>query len=395
MQLAAVSAEPGRRYRTGVEEFDRVLGGGIVPGSVVLVGGDPGIGKSTLVLQAAATLAATGVAVAYVCGEESPQQVKLRATRLGIGGEAIALIPETGLERALATVGGAGCVVVIVDSIQAMSVEALDSRAGGPAQLAEAGARLVAWAKANDVAVILTGHVTKAGDIAGPKLLEHLVDVVLSFEGAEQGALRVLRAMKNRFGATDEVGVFEMTGSGLASVDNPSLAFIGGRTVASGCAVTAVIEGTRPIAVEVQALAVPSHLAAPRRIASGIEASRLHLLLAVLARRGGPDAGAMDVVATVSGGMRLRDPGSDLAVLVALASAVRDRPVVSGAALLGEVALSGAIRPVQQGQKRLTELARVGVRRAIAPPGLEPVEGLEVHHAGSVAEALAAALPGP
>ncbi|MGK2964901.1 MAG: DNA repair protein RadA [Tepidiformaceae bacterium] len=391
--LTDVADEPGRRYRTAIDEFDRVLGGGIVPGSVTLVGGDPGIGKSTLMLQAAARLAAGGALVAYVCGEESPRQVKLRGSRLGIGGENIVLIPETGIEQALGAALSAEAAVVIVDSIQSVYVEGIESRAGGPAQLAEAGARLVAWSKANDIATVLTGHVTKTGDIAGPRLLEHLVDVVLSFEGAEQGALRVLRAVKNRFGATDEVGVFEMTGTGLASVDNPSLAFVGATTsMASGCAITAVIEGTRPIAVEVQALAVNSHLAAPRRVASGIEASRLHLLLAVLARRAGIDAGNMDVVTTVSAGLRLRDPAADLAILVALASAVRDRPLTPHTALLGEVALSGSVRPVQQAQRRLVELSRLGVRRVIGPPGLDPVEGVAVVPVATVREAIAAAL---
>ena len=253
---------------TDIPELDRVLGGGLVPGSLVLVGGDPGIGKSTLMLQAAARLAEQGQVVAYVCGEESPRQVRMRASRLDVGDAPITLIPESSLDAALAAAEAAGATVVIVDSIQSVYIEGLESRSGGPAQLAEAGARLVAFAKGNEISTIVTGHVTKGGEIAGPRLLEHLVDAVLYFEGAEGGALRVLRAVKNRFGATDEVGVFEMTGAGLQSVENPSSALLEAHDAeASGCAVTAVIEGSRPLAIEVQALAVPDQprISAPHR----------------------------------------------------------------------------------------------------------------------------------
>ncbi len=390
LALAGVSEEPGRRMSTDIPEFDRVLGGGLVPGSLVLVGGDPGIGKSTLMLQAAARLAAQGQVVAYVCGEESPRQVRMRAARLEVANAPITLIPESSLDAALAAAEGCGATVVIIDSIQSVYIEGLESRSGGPAQLAEAGARLVAFAKGGEVCTIVTGHVTKGGDIAGPRLLEHLVDAVLYFEGAEGGALRVLRAVKNRFGATDEVGVFEMTGAGLQSVENPSSALLDAHDAdASGCAVTAVIEGSRPLAIEVQALAVPTNLASPRRIAAGIETARLHLLLAVLARRGGLDASGMDVVASVSGGLRLRDPAADLAVLAALASAITGRPLPRGTAYLGEVALSGAVRPVQQAQRRLSELARLGFTRALVPPGTPHAEGIALVPARTVADALA------
>jgi len=392
VRLDQVPNEPGRRMSTDIPEFDRVLGGGLVPGSLILVGGEPGIGKSTLMLQAAARLAALGRTVAYVCGEESPRQVRLRASRLGIDGPGIILIPETNLDSALAAAEAAGVDALIIDSIQSVYVEGLETRFGGPAQLSEAGARLVGWAKGTDIATILTGHVTKAGEVAGPRLLEHLVDAVLYFESAESGALRILRAVKNRFGATDEVGVFEMTGEGLKSVDNPSSAFLADAgTHAAGCAVTAIIEGSRPLAIEVQALAVPSSLANPRRIASGLETSRLHLLLAVLARRGGHGAGNLDVVAAVSGGLRLRDPGADLAVTVALASAIEDRPVVPGTAFLGEVALSGAIRPVQQAPRRLAELARMGFPRAIVPRSTPPTPGIAIVPVATMREAIAAA----
>jgi DNA repair protein RadA/Sms len=345
-------------------------------------------------LQTAARLASRGVGVAYVCGEESPRQLRMRATRLGVSGEGITLIPETGLEAALAAAEGLGVPVLIIDSIQSMNVEGLESRSGGPAQLTEAGARLVGWAKTNEIATIVTGHVTKGGEIAGPRLLEHLVDAVLYFESAESGLLRILRAVKNRFGATDEVGIFEMTGEGLKSVESASAAFLDATDrSASGCAVTAVIEGSRPLAIEVQALAVPSQLAAPRRIASGLETARLHLLLAVLARRGGLSAANLDVVATVSGGLRLRDPAADLAVVSALASAVHDRQLDPATAFLGEVALSGAIRPVQQAQRRLSELARLGFRRCIVPSGTPACDGIELVPVGTVKAALRAALP--
>lgn len=375
--LSAVEDDEGQRILTEIPEFDRVLGGGFVPGGLVLVGGEPGIGKSTLVLQTAAKLAARGVAVAYVCGEESPRQVRIRAGRLGISGDGITLVPETGLDAALAAIEGVGPAVAIIDSIQSMYVEGLESRTGGPAQLSEAGARLVRWAKSNEIATVVTGHVTKAGEIAGPRLLEHLVDAVLYFETAQGGSLRLLRSVKNRFGATDEVGVFEMTGTGLQSVENVSAAFLEDHDAgASGCAVTVVIEGSRPLAVEVQALAVPSMLASPRRIAAGIDVARLHLLLAVLARRGGISAANLDVVATVSGGLRLRDPSADLAIAMALASAVRDQPLPPATAFLGEIALSGSIRPVQQAGRRLTELARLGFQRCIVPRATPESEGL-------------------
>lgn len=392
MRLVDVPDTEGTRLPTGISELDRVLGGGLVPGSLVLVGGEPGIGKSTLVLQAVALLAAAGHSVAYVCGEESPRQVRMRATRLGVEDSPITLIPETNLESALAAAEAAGVTALVIDSIQSVYIEGLDTRSGGPAQLAEAGARLVSWAKGNDIATIITGHVTKGGEIAGPRLLEHLVDAVLYFESAEAGALRVLRAVKNRFGATDEVGVFEMTGEGLRSVENPSAAFLeASDPSASGCAATVTIEGSRPLVVEIQALAVPSFLSTPRRIASGIETSRLHLLLAVLARRGGLNAGNLDVVATVSGGLKLRDPGTDLAVAVALASAVRDQALEPRTAFMGEVALSGAIRPVSQPARRLAELARLGFTRAIVPKGTPSADGITILPADTLRDALAAA----
>lgn len=389
VRLGDVEGDTAERHATAIPEFDRVLGGGIVPGSLILVGGDPGIGKSTLMLQAAASLARGGLRVACICGEESPRQVRMRAERLGVADAPVDLIADPSLDAALAAAESAGVDVLVVDSIQSVTVEGLESRAGGPAQLAEAGARLLAFAKGTGTATLVTGHVTKGGEVAGPKLLEHLVDVVLYFESAEGGVLRLLRAVKNRFGATDELGLFEMTGAGLQSVENASAAFLAPHAPgASGCAITAVIEGSRPLAVEVQALAVPSALAAPRRIAAGIEPARLHLLLAVLARRGGIPAGALDIVASVSGGLRLRDTSADLAICLALASAIHDRPLPAGTAFLGELALSGAVRPVHQANRRLAELARLGLRGAVVPAGTPAIEGLQLTRVASLADAL-------
>jgi DNA repair protein RadA/Sms len=392
IRLDAVEGDTAERYATDIPEFDRVLGGGLVPGSLVLIGGDPGIGKSTLVLQAAARLAERGLHVVYLCGEESPRQVRMRAERLGVTGAPVQLIAEPSIDAALAAAEAAGVDILIVDSIQSVTVEGLETRAGGTAQLAEAGARLVAFAKGTGTATLVTGHVTKGGEVAGPRLLEHLVDVVLYFESAEGGLLRLLRAVKNRFGATDEIGLFEMTGAGLQSVENPSAALLAPHAPdASGCALTAIMEGSRPLAIEVQALAVPTALAAPRRIAAGIEPARLHLLLAVLARRGAIPAGALDIVASVSGGLRLRDTSADLAVCLALASAILDRPLPARTAFLGELALSGALRPVHQANRRLAELARLGLAAAVVPVGTPRVEGIRLLPVGSLSAALEAA----
>lgn len=391
LRLDQVPTDAATRFTTQIAELDRVLGGGVVPGSLVLVGGEPGIGKSTLMLQAGAALAASGLRVLYLCGEESPRQVRMRAERLRVAGASIDLIAEPSLEAALATAENAATDVLIVDSIQSVTIEGLESRAGGPAQIAEAGARLLAFAKSTGTATFVTGHVTKSGEVAGPRLLEHLVDAVLYFETAEGGALRLLRAVKNRFGTTDEIGLFEMTGTGLVSVENPSAALLAPHSpAASGCAVTVIIEGSRPLAIEVQALAVPTTLAAPRRIAAGIEPARLHLVLAVLARRGGIPSGSLDIVANVAGGLRLRDPSADLATCLALASAIHDKPLPPSTAYLGELALSGALRPLHQAGRRLAELARLGIATAVVPSGTPAAQGIHLVRAATLAEALAA-----
>ncbi|MGD9932209.1 MAG: DNA repair protein RadA [Dehalococcoidia bacterium] len=388
MPLADVPAEDVDRWPSGIGELDRVLGGGVVPGSVILVGGEPGVGKSTLTLQLAAAVASSGARAGYLCGEESPRQVRMRASRLALADAPVLLFSGGSLDEALAAAEGQ-LDLLIVDSVQAVEVEGLDTRTGGPAQVAEAGARVVQFAKSTGVSVVLTGHVTKSGEIAGPRLLEHLVDVVLYFEGDRDGMFRILRAVKNRFGAADEVGVFEMTALGLRSVENPGTAFIEHESRgASGCAPTAILEGSRALAIEVQALTVQSFLASPRRVASGIESARLHLLLAVLARRGGVNAAGLDVVATVAGGLRVRDPAADLAVLFALASAVRDRPLPADTAFLGEIALSGTIRSVPASSRRLAELGRAGFKRCVGPGSMEAPSGIEVVGARTVREAM-------
>ncbi|MCA9832105.1 MAG: DNA repair protein RadA [Dehalococcoidia bacterium] len=387
--LVDVPSDDVDRWPSGIGELDRVLGGGVVPGSVILVGGEPGVGKSTLTLQLAAAVGAQGARAGYVCGEESPRQVRMRASRLGLAEAPVLLLSGGSLDESLAAAEGQ-LDLLIVDSVQAVDVEGLDTRTGGPAQVAEAGARVVQFAKSTGVSVVLTGHVTKSGEIAGPRLLEHLVDVVLYFEGDRDGMFRILRAVKNRFGAADEVGVFEMTAQGLRSVENPGMAFIEADSRgASGCAATAVLEGSRALAVEVQALTVQSFLASPRRVASGIESARLHLLLAVLARRGGVNAAGLDVVATVAGGLRVRDPAADLAVLFALASAVRDKPLPADTAFLGEIALSGTIRSVPASTRRLAELGRAGFRRCVGPQAMEAPAGIEVVGVRTVRDALA------
>lgn len=394
-RLPDVDLSAEQRHRTGLPELDQVLGGGLVPGSVVLLGGEPGVGKSTLMLQAAAGLVRQGLRVGYVCGEESPRQVRLRAKRLGLDHADVLLFSGETLQPVLAAAEEAAVDFLVIDSIQTVAVEGVEGRTGGPAHLTESAAVVVGWAKRTGTAVVLTGHVTKAGDLAGPRVVEHLVDVVLYFEGGESGVLRILRATKNRFGATDEVGVFEMTGAGLRSVENLGDVLLATRDpAASGSAVTAVLEGSRPLVVEIQALAVPSTLAVPRRIAAGIEVARLHLVLAVLARRAGIGAGNLDVVVSTSGALRVRDAGADLALAVAVASAVRDRALAPDLAFLGEVALSGALRTVPQLERRLHELRRLGFRRCVVPPGVESESGVRLLHARTLRQALEAALAG-
>ena len=364
-KLRDVRGSEDKRWRTGINEFDFVLGGGVVPGSMVLIGGEPGIGKSTLLLQGAARLEAAGHHTLYTSGEESPLQVKLRADRLDDAAGDVELLSETLLETIIATGTAQAPAVMIVDSIQTIFTQDLEGAPGNVGQVRECAARLMRFAKETGTAVFVVGHVTKGGGIAGPKTLEHIVDTVLYFEGESSVDHRVLRANKNRFGSVDEIGVFRMTQGGLVPVENPSELFLGDRlNTASGSAVTALLEGTRPVLVEIQALAAKAGFGTPQRVATGYDGRRLALLLAVLDKRAGLSYAQLDVFLNVVGGMRLVEPVGDLAVAAALASSVFDRALPADAVFLGEVGLGGEIRPVSQSERRLAEAAKMGMTRA-------------------------------
>jgi DNA repair protein RadA/Sms len=361
-KLRDVRGAAEQRLATGLAEFDFVLGGGIVPGSIILVGGEPGIGKSTLLLQVAARLRSVGHRTLYVSGEESPLQVKLRADRLDEAAGEVELMSETLLESVLATASALEPRAVFVDSIQTVFTGDLEGAPGNVGQVRECAARLMRFAKDTGTAVFVVGHVTKGGGIAGPKTLEHIVDTVLYFEGEGMLDHRVLRATKNRFGSVDEIGVFRMTAGGLLPVANPSELFLGERLDASsGSAVTALLEGTRPILVEVQGLAAKAGFGTPQRVATGYDARRLALLLAVLDKRAGLSFAQLDVFVNVVGGLRMVEPAGDLAVAMALASSVYDRALPAGAVFLGEVGLGGEIRPVSQAERRMAEAERMGM----------------------------------
>jgi DNA repair protein RadA/Sms len=381
--LAAVATQDSIRRSTGLVELDRVLGGGLVQGSVILVGGDPGIGKSTLTLQACSALARRGLGVLYVAGEESPEQVRLRADRLGLGDAQVLILPETEAEAVIAQLDALRPAAVVVDSIQTLHTAALASAPGSVGQVRESAALLTTHCKATGTACILIGHVTKEGALAGPRVLEHLVDTVLYFEGDGAHALRVLRAVKNRFGSTNEVGVFEMGEGGLAEVQNPSAAFLAERPAdAAGSAVLATLEGSRPVLVEIQALVSRSGLAMPRRTVIGVEPGRVALLLAVLEKRRRMQLHDQDVFLNVAGGLRVDEPAADLAVIAAVASSVHGRPLPGDVVLWGEVGLTGEVRSVARSEARAREAARQGFGRCVLPAGnvrgLRPVEGLRV-----------------
>jgi DNA repair protein RadA/Sms len=394
VRLSAVSGEEVERWRTGIDEFDFVLGGGIVPASVVLVGGEPGIGKSTLLLQVAARLEAAGVPTLYVSGEESPQQMRLRAARLTEDAGAVQVLGETHLESVLHHAAAVGARVVFVDSIQTTYTEELEGAPGNVGQVRECAARLMRFAKESGPAVFLVGHVTKGGGIAGPRTLEHIVDTVLYFEGEPTLDHRILRAVKNRFGSVDEIGVFRMTAQGLEPVPDPAATFLAGRhTGVSGSAVTALMEGTRPMLVEVQALASKAGFGTPQRVATGLDQRRLAVLLAVLERRGALPVAALDVFVNVTGGVRLLEPSSDLAVLAALVSSVHDRPAPADALFLGEVGLGGEVRPVSGLERRLAEAERQGFTRVFLSARSRVAAGLQVvaiEHVGELARRLVA-----
>ena len=392
--LTALGASAVERIPVPISELDRVLGGGLVPGTLVLIGGDPGIGKSTLVLQAAAALAASAGPVLYVSAEESTQQIRLRADRLGAVSDDVFVLSGTDLDEILAAADAAKPSLLIVDSIQTVSVDEITSAAGSVSQVRECTARLMRWGKSNGVPVFIIGHVTKEGAIAGPRVLEHMVDAVLYLEGERHGHFRVLRAVKNRFGSTDEVGVFEMAEAGLREVRNPSEAFLEERSSgAAGSSVAVTVEGTRPILVEVQALTTPSAFGLPRRSANGLDNGRLQLLVAVLQKRVGLGLAGQDVYANVVGGMRVGEPAADLAVALAIASSFRDRPFDPQAVAIGEIGLAGELRSVSQIERRLSEAQRLGFTRAVIPAsstrrGTTDVAGIRVSRADSVAEAI-------
>lgn len=379
------------RISSGIDEFDRVLGGGIVPGSMVLIGGEPGIGKSTLLLQAAHLLARTGGAVLYVSGEESERQIKMRGERLGISGGGLFLMGETSLERILEQVNVLRPAALVVDSVQTIYSSKFPSAPGSISQVREVATQLLFLAKGRGLTTFLIGHVTKDGNLAGPKSLEHIVDTVLYFEGEKQQHHRIVRAVKNRFGAVSEMGVFEMTGAGLKPVANPSALFLAERLEGSpGSAVIATLEGTRPMLVEVQALVSPSSFGTPRRMSIGLDANRTSLLLAVLEKRVGLELLGDDVFVSIVGGLEVAEPAADLGVAAAIASSFRNRPLPPHTVVFGEVGLGGEVRGAGQAGLRVREAAQMGFTRCILPARNIPAdaEGIELVGVGTLEEAL-------
>jgi DNA repair protein RadA/Sms len=391
LRLVDVEATDAARIPTGVPELDRVLGGGLVPASLVLVGGEPGVGKSTLLLTALAAISAERRAL-LVTGEESTAQVKLRAERLGGAGQ-VEVLAETELETVCATLERERPDVCVIDSVQTLYSSELGSAPGSVAQVREAAARLLRVAKEAGVAVILVGHVTKDGAVAGPRVLEHLVDCVLQFEGDRYHEHRILRAAKNRFGSTNELGVFEMTGTGLVGVPDPSELF--GRSEGEiGAAVACALEGTRPLLLEIQALVAPTDLAMPRRVATGVDPKRLAMIVAVLSRHAGVALGSADVFVNVAGGVRIDEPGADLAVALAIASAAKGVRVREATAAFGEVGLTGRLRPATQAERRLEECAKLGLSSAVAPTGTPGHGKLRVERAETVRAAIGMGIRG-
>ena len=388
VRLRDVMASRLERWGTGLAELDFVLGGGIVPGSMTLIGGEPGIGKSTLLLQAAAQLEAGGRAVLYASGEESAEQLRLRADRLGDMAGDVRVLGETRLESVLQAARAMDASVLVLDSIQTVYTDALDSAPGNVGQVRECAGLLMRFAKESGVAVIVVGHVTKGGSIAGPKTLEHIVDTVLYFEGEAALDYRLLRATKNRFGSVDELGVFQMTERGLVAVNNPSAVFLAARAEGTaGSAVTALMEGTRPVLVEVQALAAPSGYGTPQRVATGLDPKRLAVILAVLERRAGASFATRDVFVQVTAGVRLNEPGADLAVAAALLSSMHDRPTPANALFIGELGLGGEVRPIGGLERRLGEAARLGFLQAFGSArATVTVPGMRLHGLDHVEE---------
>ena len=384
--LATEEAPPPRTH-SGMNELDRVLGGGLVPSSAILVGGDPGIGKSTLLLQAAAQFANAGLKTIYVSGEEANAQVRMRAKRLGLADAPVKLAAETNLRNILTTLEVEKPQLVIIDSIQTMWSDTVDSAPGSVSQVRSAAHELTTFAKRNGISVVLVGHVTKDGQIAGPRVVEHMVDTVLYFEGERGHQFRILRAVKNRFGPSDEIGVFEMTGRGLSQVTNPSALFLSERGEPSpGSVVFAGVEGTRPVLVELQALVAPSPHSQPRRTVVGWDGGRLAMILAVLESRCGIPFTGLDVYLNVAGGMKISEPAADLAVAAALVSAREDSALPEGAVVFGEISLSGALRPAPQTENRLKEAQKLGFTSAIAPTGGKTIDvnGISLNQMGDL-----------
>lgn len=391
--LATATVGKESRTSTGISEIDRVFGGGIVDGSVTLLGGEPGIGKSTIALSLAAAMTKGNAHVLYVSGEESAAQVKMRADRMGLPQDRIMFLAETDVDRIGATVRKEKPALVVIDSIQTLHTPDLPAPMGSPNQVRYAAARIVSFAKRTGIPMIIIGHVTKDGSVAGPKTLEHLVDTVFSFEGERTHALRLLRVLKNRFGSTDETGMFEMTGKGLIEVKNPSAYLLDERrTDVSGSTISCVLEGTRPILLEMQALVQKTSFGYPTRRATGFDQTRMEMLIAILARRGGIDLGQHDAYINVIGGMKIREPGADLAVLLSLTSAYGNIPVPEGTAVWGEVGLGGEIRSAPSADKRLMEARRLGIRHVITSlprsGKVRPPDGLRVTDVKTVKDAI-------
>ena len=391
--LTEIVAEERGRLQIGMGEFDRVLGGGIVFGSMVLVGGDPGIGKSTLLLQGMSRLASRGKKVLYISGEESLQQTKMRADRLGISSDHLYIVSETSIEKILQDIQTLNPSAAVIDSIQTIYCSELPSSPGSISQVREASGRLLYLAKHLSIPIFLVGHVTKEGFIAGPKVLEHMVDTVLYFEGETHHSFRILRAVKNRFGSTNEIGVFEMKDTGLAEVFNPSEYFLSERSQsASGSVVVPSIEGSRPILIELQALVTPTHLGYPRRTTQGIDANRVSLLVAVMEKRLGIHLFGHDIFLNIVGGIKVEEPGADLGVIASIASSFRDKVIDPEVVIFGEVGLGGEVRGISQAEGRAKEAARLGFRRCLLPKQneekIKPIKGIQFIGVRTVQEAM-------
>jgi DNA repair protein RadA/Sms len=394
-KLDAILVDTERTLRSGISEFDRTLGGGLVPGALVLIGGEPGIGKSTLILQASGAFSRMGIKTLYMTGEESLQQIKLRAQRLGVSSEHLYVLSGTCLEDFLEILDDLKPEVVVLDSIQTIYTEALPSAPGSVGQVREVASKLMSWAKGTGTPTFLIGHVTKEGAIAGPKVLEHLVDTVLYFEGDRSYTFRILRAVKNRYGSTNEIGVFEMKETGLEEVVNPSRIFLEERPVnGSGSVVIPCLEGTRPVLVEVQALVGPSPFGMPRRTAVGADPNRINLLVAVLGKRMGLEMGDQDIFVNVAGGLKIEEPAADLGFIAAMISSFLDRPVARDVVVFGEVGLAGEVRAVNQTELRLREAKKLGFSKCVCArtsgEGCSPPSGMEMILVGTVKEVMEA-----